>query len=298
MPLFQALGYGRLQTKNRIVIEDREYPVSHGWEDHVPVHLLSARYPLDKKTPGIDGAAARSPYSMLQELLNRSPERRWGFVSNGLTLYVLRDNVSLARAANVEFDIEAMMDGEVYEDFVLLWQLCHQSRVEILDSGQGSVVSGQKKQTDNQPLTTNHRSPENCWLERWSKEAETRGTRALESLRDGVEQAINALGAGFLTTSGNEVLRDKLADGTLDKQDYYRQLLRTVYRLLLLLVAEEKKDENGHNLLHPVEASEAVRSRYHRFYSVSRLRDLAGKQRGSMHVDLFESLKVLSLIHI
>lgn len=287
LPLFQELGYGRLQTKNRIAIEDREYPVSHGWEDHVPIHLLSARYPLDKKTPGIDGAAARSPYSMMQELLNRSPERRWGFVSNGFKLYVLRDNVSLSRAANVEFDLEAIMEGAVYEDFVLLWQLCHQSRVEIQPDPKAT-------QDSDEPPKPN---PENCWLERWSKEAETRGTRALESLRDGVEQAINALGAGFLTTPGNEALRDRLTDGTLDQQEFYRQLLRTVYRLLLLLVAEEKQDEHGHNLLHPIETSEAIRKRYRKFYSVSRLRDLAGKQRGSMHIDLFESLKVL-FVHL
>lgn len=287
LPLFQELGYGRLQTKNRIAIEDREYPVSHGWEDHVPIHLLSARYPLDKKTPGIDGAAARSPYSMMQELLNRSPERRWGFVSNGFKLYVLRDNVSLSRAANVEFDLEAIMEGAVYEDFVLLWQLCHQSRVEIQPDPKAT-------QDSDEPPKPN---PENCWLERWSKEAESRGTRALESLRDGVEQAINSLGAGFLTTPGNEALRDRLADGTLDQQEFYRQLLRTVYRLLLLLVAEEKQDEHGHNLLHPIETSKAIRKRYRQFYSVSRLRDLAGKQRGSMHVDLFESLKVL-FVHL
>ena len=79
LPLFQELGYGRLQTKTKITIDTREYPVSHGWEDHVPIHLLSARYPLEKKTANVDGAATRSPYSMVQELLNRSPERRLGF---------------------------------------------------------------------------------------------------------------------------------------------------------------------------------------------------------------------------
>ena len=84
---------------------------------------------------------------------------------------------------------------------------------------------------------------------------------------------------------GNSKLQDDLSSGTLDKQDYYRQLLRVVYRLLLLLVAEEKRDENDHNLLHPIGTPDNVRRRYDQFYSVSRLRDLAGRQRGSMHVD-------------
>ncbi len=354
LPLFQELDYGRLQPKPAIVIDEKTYPVSHRWEEHVPIHLLSAKIPLDKRTAGVDGAATRSPYSMVQELLNRSGKFRWGMVSNGLKLFLLRDNNSLSRAANVEFDLEAMMDGEVYADFMLLWLLCHQSRVEILSTGvrdrgsgksriQGPGVRGQgsgKKakgkgkasgkaaksagrktgklliededdenadhdlegddfsdEVDSLAISPDPRSltpdPSSCWLERWTKEAESRGTRAREKLRSGVENAINALGAGFLETRGNEQLKQRLTTGTLDKQDYYRQLLRMVYRLLLLLVAEEKKDENGQNLLHPLGTPEAARQRYAKFYSVGRLRDLAGLRRGTSHTDLFESLKVL-----
>ncbi len=347
LPLFQELDYGRLQPKPAIVIDEKTYPVSHRWEEHVPIHLLSAKIPLDKRTAGVDGAATRSPYSMVQELLNRSGKFRWGMVSNGLKLYLLRDNNSLSRSANVEFDLEAMMDGEVYADFMLLWLLCHQSRVEILSTGVGSQATRENAESQGAgkkgkakgkasgktaksasrktgklliedddpessdidsesdldeldesdavelPETSSRPDPSSCWLERWTKEAESRGTRAREKLRSGVENAINALGAGFLETRGNEQLKQRLTTGTLDKQDYYRQLLRMVYRLLLLLVAEEKKDENGQNLLHPLGTPDAVRQRYAKFYSVGRLRDLAGLRRGTSHTDLYESLKVL-----
>ncbi len=188
-------------------------------------------------------------------------------------LYVLRDNVSLTRAANVEFDLEAMFDGDVFADYKLLFLLCHESRVEIPSDGK----------------------PEDCWLEKWSKLADDQGTRAREKLRDGVESAIKALGAGFLTTRGNTALRDRLRSGELATQDYYRQLLRMVYRLLLLLVAEEKKDENGRNLLHPPGTPEQARQRYSQYYSVGRLRTLAAKRRGTTHTDLYESLKLLFL---
>lgn len=188
-------------------------------------------------------------------------------------LYVLRDNVSLTRAANVEFDLEAMFDGDVFSDFKLLFLLCHESRVEIPSDGK----------------------PEDCWLEKWSKLADDQGTRAREKLRDGVENAIKALGAGFLTTKGNAALRERLSSGELATQDYYRQLLRMVYRLLLLLVAEEKKDENGRNLLHPPGTPEQSRQRYAQYYSVGRLRTLAGKRRGTTHTDLYDSLKLLFL---
>ncbi len=279
LPLFQELGYGRLQTKKALDFDGTEYPITHGWEDHVPIHLLSARLPLDRRTAGISGAAARAPYSLMQELLNRSAANRWGFVTNGLKLFLLRDNAALARAANVEFDLEAMMDGEVYADFFLLFCLCHQSRVEIRSTG--------KEDEDAKP------NPEDCWLEDWANQADQQGTRAREKLRDGVESSIKSLGAGFLTTKGNEALRARLANGELSTQDFYRQLLRLVYRLLMLLVAEEKRSESGDNLLHPPGTSPEIRDRYARFYGVGRVRELASKRRGTAHTDLYDSLKVL-----
>ena len=271
LTLFREFGYGRLQPHKAIEIEDKTYPISHGWEGQVPIHLVSFRYELERRTPGAAGAATRSPYSVMQELLNRSPQHRWGFLSNGLRLFVLRDNASLSRAANVEFDLEAMFDGEVYADFLLLFLVCHQSRVEIPPDGK----------------------PDDCWLEKWSKLADDQGTRAREKLRVGVEESIKALGAGFLTTQGTNVLKDRLRSGELPTQDYYRQLLRLVYRLLLLLVAEEKRTEDGQNLLHPPATPEAARQRYSRFYSVGRLRTLATLRRGTAHTDLYASLKVL-----
>jgi len=65
-------------------------------------------------------------------------------------------------------------------------------------------------------------------------------------------------------------------------------LLRVVYRLLLLLVAVEKKTENGDNLLHPVDTVPEVRDRYARFYSVNRIRSLAYERRSTAHTDLYE----------
>ncbi len=304
LPLFQELGYGRLQPKKAIEIEDKEYPISHGWENHVPIHLLSARYPLDRRTPGVSGAATRAPYSLMQEMLNRSARHRWGLVSNGLKLFLLRDNAALARAANVEFDLEVLMEGEHYSDFMLLYLLCHQSRVEIQVSasgGRGSGRMGTGTGEDDQEADSDDEGragkPEDCWLENWANLADSHGTRAREKLRNGVEAAIKSLGSGFLTTKSkaNNVPREKLSTGELSTQDYYRQLLRLVYRVLMLLVAEKKKSETGENLLHPPGTPQEVRERYTRFYSVGRIRMLAYERRGTAHSDLYESLKVLFL---
>src|SRR6266480_1065830 len=167
LPLFNELGYGRLFSMKALEADGKSYPISHGWQ-HMPIHLVSYRTDLDQLSRSGAGEYRYSPYSLTQELLNRSGEHLWGVVSNGLRLRLLRKNVSLTRQAYVEFDLEAMMDGEVYADFVLLWLLCHQSRVEA------------------------ERAPD-CWVEKWSRLAHEQGIRVLDQLRNGVEAAINAL---------------------------------------------------------------------------------------------------------
>ena len=129
LPLFQELGYGTLQRSTVTVVDGKEYPVSH-FHGPAPIHLVGFGIGLDKRTAGAAGAARISPHGLLQEFLNRSDPHLWGFVSNGYRLRILRDNVSLTRQAYVEFDLKSMMEGEVYSDFVLLWMLCHQSRIE------------------------------------------------------------------------------------------------------------------------------------------------------------------------
>jgi hypothetical protein len=261
LPLFQELGFGRLTTSKSPEIEGKVYPIERFWH-RVPLHLIGCKLPLDRRTKGVRGAATASPHSMVQEFLNRSDDHLWAFLSNGLQLRILRDNLALSRQAYVEFDVEAMMEGEVYADFALLWMLCHQSRVE-----------GDK--------------PDEFWLETWSKLAQEQGTRVLADLRTGVTRAIEALGRGFVGHPRNEHLRVKLEKGELSTQDYYRQLLRIVYRLLFLFVAEDRE------LLHPPDASEDACNLFDQHYSTRRLRELATKMRGSKHADLWHTLSLV-----
>jgi hypothetical protein len=261
LQLFGELGYGRLQQARAVEVNGRSYPVSHVWQN-VPIHLVGRNIDLDHRSAGVAGAARTSPHSLVQELLNRREESQWGFVSNGLKLRLLRDNRSLTRQAYVEFDLVAMMEGQAFSDFVLLWLMCHQSRVEAVPS-------------------------EPCWLEKWATEAREQGTRALEELRDGVEYAIEALGRGFLKHAANRPILEKLRTGTLDRQDYYRQLLRVVYRLIFLFVAEARE------LLIVAEPGSPAADRYTQFYSIARLRALAATRRGTPHGDLWESLLVV-----
>ncbi|MDR2253810.1 MAG: hypothetical protein LBD97_08160, partial [Bifidobacteriaceae bacterium] len=73
LPLLQELGYGRLAPSRGVTIDGQSYPVSHEW-NQVPIHLVGPGVDLDRRNPGVQGAA-RAPQAMVQELLNRDEDR-------------------------------------------------------------------------------------------------------------------------------------------------------------------------------------------------------------------------------
>lgn len=259
VPLFDELGFGQLVSERAVTFDDhdhKEYPVSHR-ASGVAIHLIGARADLDRRTrPGV-----RPAHGMVQEFLNRSDHHLWAITTNGLRLRLLRDSSSLTRQAYCEFDLEAMFRGQEYSDFALCWLVCHATR-----------FSGEPQSS--------------CYLERWSNQARTDGTRALDQLRGGVEAAIAALGTGFLAEPTNGELRRRLENGELAVDDFHRQLLRLVYRLIFLLVAEAR------GLLHDPAADAAAVDRYRRWYSLQRIVELARSRRSTDHGDLWESLRV------
>ncbi len=70
--------------------------------------------------------------------------------------------------------------------------------------------------------------------------ADEQGTRALGDLRGGVERALQILGEGFTSHPKNTALRDALRSGQVPLADFHGQLLRVVYRLIFLFVAEDR----------------------------------------------------------
>ena len=258
LPLFAELGFGALTAlgDTGIVSDDgtKTFPVSHRWT-HVLVHLTSWQDPLDKRVAG-----AVPAQSLLQECLNRTEAHLWAIVSNGRRLRLLRDSNALATSAYVEFDLEAIFDGELFSEFVLLYRLLHVTRFAV-DEGA---------------------PPSACWLEKWRNEAITSGARALDQLRDGVQRAITTLGTGFLRHSDNAKLRDNV-----DVQALHAALLRLVYRLLFLFVAEDR------GVLLDPKASEKARERYMKYFSTARLRAHALRRRGTAHSDLYAALRIV-----
>jgi hypothetical protein len=255
-PLFNELGFGRLTALGRdgLAVDDKAFPISHRWR-HVLLHFAPWASSLDKRHAGEMPAQ-----SMVQEFLNRTEAHLWGVLTNGRQLRLLRDSSALATASYVEFDLEAIFDGELFSEFVLLYRLLHVSRFDVPEGS----------------------PPSACWLEKWRTEAIQSGTRALERLREGVRTAITILGTGFLRHPDNDALR-----ANLDVETLHHALLRLVYRLLFLFVAEDR------DVLLPREAPEPTKDRYTRYFSSARLRRHAQRRRGTAHGDLYRALLIV-----
>ncbi len=272
LPLLRELGFGFLATTAGPTIDGKTYAISR-FAGNTAIHLVGCGVDLDHRAAGVRGAAAGNPHGLVQEFLNRSPGHLWAIVSNGLAFRILRDNQALSRQSFLEFDLEAMFDGEVYSDFVLLWLMTHATRF----------------------LPRNDGRADSCWLETWSKEAAEQGVAALTDLRGGVEKALEILGQGFVSHPKNTALRDALRKGDVKLSDFHGQLLRIVYRLIFLFVAEDRELE-GISLLHPQDKADAARlarERYAAHYSTSRLRELASRIKGSRHGDLWRQFQLL-----
>ena len=130
----------------------------------------------------------RSPALVLQDWLNASDEALWGLCCNGERLRLMRANASLTRPAYIEADLRQIFEADGFADFAALWLLVHASRFGAAGA----------------PTT-------DCALERWRETASKEGLAARDRLRDGVEEALKALGNGFLNE--NPVLRERVVGG-------------------------------------------------------------------------------------
>jgi hypothetical protein len=273
IPLLERLGYqdhgGTIVLwRPAPQVDGVTYAISHRAgedEDAPPVHIVSIEQPLDRKAEG----SRRNPHATVQEFLNRSPAL-WGIVTNGKVLRVLRDTQLVSRPTYLELDLQAMVEGNLYSEFVLLYRLIQRTRLP----GDGT-------------------NPDECLLETYYQQGLDEGGRVREHLREGVEAALEELGTALLTHPGSERLREALCSGELDAAEYYRQLLRLIYRLLFLMVVEERK------LLFPSETGQIDGQRiYTEHYSVARLRERAETRRfaDDRYSDLWEGLRQTFLL--
>jgi hypothetical protein len=259
--LVEELDYDLRFQRAALEAGGSAYPISHcigDDENKSPVHIVAVGQELDKR-----GETKLSPHAMVQDYLNRS-DALWGIVTDGRRLRLLRNTARFSRPSYIEFDLDAMMTGGLYSEFVLLYRLVHASRLPR------SVGDAHE-----------------CLLERYHQQGIEEGGRVREKLRDGVKEALEILGTGFLAHPNSTALRERFTAKWIDDLDYYRQLLRLIYRLLFLMVAEERR------LLFVPSREEAARQEiYTRWYSVARLRERADARLfDDGESDLWEGLK-------
>lgn len=265
--LRESFGFTSLAMVEAPVLSERRYPLGYAALGlRVPVVIAPAASGIDTLSPAFgDEGRRRSAFGLAQEYLNAAEGSVWGIATDGSTLRILRDNASLTRPAWIEADLARIFTEERYADFAALWLLLHETRF------------GREGQPANE-----------CALEAWREAGRKDGTRAREHLRKGVEEALTALGQGFLSHPDNQALRSALQDGSLSTRDYFSQLLRLVYRLIFLLTVEER------NLLHPERTSDAAKALYAGGYCVRRLCDRSVKRSAhDRFSDLWDSAKVV-----
>lgn len=273
--LREALAFSDLVEREQpIVVAELVFPLNAiDSAGRVPVVTVAAPSERSSKKSALDEPHAhfgddhrkRSAFGLVQEFLNLSKDALWGLCSDGLSLRIVRDNASLTRPAWIEIDLARIFTEGLYPDFAATWLLLHRSRF-----GRAS------------------QEPASCALETWRALAREEGTRARDRLRGGFEEAILALGQGFLAHPSNQALRKVLHDGTLTKKAYFGELLRLAYRLIFLLAIEER------GLLHPKGTAKDAEERYALGYSIKRLRDRSSRRAAlDRHGDLWEALKIV-----
>ncbi len=211
---------------------------------------------------GEGGRGRRSPTVLLQDWLNANLAFCWGLVFAGDRVRLMRDNASLTRPAWIEADLSAMFRDEMFADFTAWWLLTHATRF----GAEGAAAS-------------------DCALERWREEGLKQGTSARERLREGVEEALRQLGQGLV--EANPEVRERIASNRLPMTSLFEELLRTVYRLIFLAVAEDR------DLLHPRSVPQRARALYAENYSFTFWRERSRRRVArDHHHDAWEGMKI------
>jgi hypothetical protein len=265
-PLLTNLGYNLTFDRKGEELNGKSFPIGYRDSslDNFPVYVGGYHESLDKRPE--NKQLRVSPHAMVQEYLNYS-EHLYGMVTNGRQLRLLRDASRITRLSYVEFNLEKMMEEDLYSDFVILYRVLHASRMpKKVDAGADSI------------------------MEKYHQEGLEAGSTIRNKLGEAVKGAIKNLANGFINHPNNAALREAVAAGNIDTDEYYRHQLRIIYRLLFLFVIEER------NLVYAdskTPETKRFNHIYFNYYSLLRLRKLAKKllpPEANRHYDLWQSL--------
>jgi hypothetical protein len=265
-PLLTNLGYNL--TFNRQAEDLNGKSFSIGYRDTTldgfPIYAGGYHESLDKRPE--NKQIRMSPHALIQEYLNYS-EHLYGIVTNGRQLRLLRDASRITRLSYVEFNLEKMMEEDLYSDFVLLYRLLHASRMpKTAGTGPDSII------------------------EKYHQEGLEAGSTIRNKLGSAVKKAILDLSNAFINHPNNEELRDVVKSDKFNLDEYYKLQLRIIYRLLFLFVIEERNLVYGDSKTPETKRFNEI---YFSHFSLIRFRRIAKKlapPESNRHFDLWRSL--------
>lgn len=250
VPLLGLMKYDLEYQKQGAELNGKIYAISHRVTNRgqTPVHIVGYRDSAGLDRKPANATLRMSAHAMVQEYLNLT-EQLYGVVTNGRVIRLLRDSSRLIKQSYLEFDLDRIFTDGLFADFAVMYRLLHATRLPV--SAEAAAES---------------------LIEKLHQDSLDSGARIREGLSRAVEEAILAFGNGFLAHPANTQLRERVTSGQLAPDQFYASLLRLIYRLLFLMVIEER------GLVFPPKATQAQRDTYLRYYSVQRLRALSEKR--------------------
>jgi hypothetical protein len=196
---------------------------------------------LDKRSKTLSTHRPLSPALVLQNYLGSSQTALWGLVTNSTVLRLVRRSDMLTRITYIEADLHRIFVTGDNASFALLWLLIHRSR-----------------------FGTASAAPSDCILEHWREMGAQQGVVIRDQLAGQVEIALKALGSGFL--QANPGLSVQIKASKINLTQWFNELLRLVYRLIFLMVAEAR------GLLHSADTLPQAHELYAGGYAIALLR--------------------------
>jgi hypothetical protein len=222
-------------------------PVAVNVPPSIPVHSVAAGADLDARQANAGrGLKGLAPHDLLQRYLNLNREMRWGLLTNGLRLRLLRDYHHTSQRGYVEFDLEGIFETRDFAAFRALYRMCHVSRFQLTGGASTSE--------------TQHATP----LELFYQHSQATGVKVGEDLRGNVRLAIERLANGFLQSTPGLLARMSEQTepvhypeiGDLPPvQAFFHDVLTIIYRMLFLLFAEQRGMLPGRGSLYADEFS-------------------------------------------
>jgi hypothetical protein len=126
--LRQCFGFDSIEPQPITRLGERDFPVRHVvLGGRVPIVIAPApaggarRSGVDESLSQFgDSSRRRSATLLLQEYLNAKDDSCWGLVSDGITLRLMRDNISLTRPAWIEANLSKIFSEGLFPDFSAL----------------------------------------------------------------------------------------------------------------------------------------------------------------------------------